>query len=113
MSSVARVDRQPTSPRMKGTVMATQVGIDAIAVHVPRLFVDLTGEWASVRASELGEASVDALIGKVTTGVGVRRMAVPDAHEDSATMAAMAAIKAIAAAGIDPREIDYLAVGTE
>lgn len=93
--------------------MTTQVGIDAIAVHVPRLFVDLTGEWANVRASELGEASVEALIGKVTTGVGVRRMAVPDGHEDSATMAAMAAIKAIAAAGIDPREIDYLAVGTE
>lgn len=93
--------------------MATQVGIDTIAVYVPRLFVDLAGEWATVRASELGEASVDALIGKVTTGVGVRRMAVPDAHEDSATMAAMAAIKAIAAAGIDPREIDYLAVGTE
>lgn len=93
--------------------MTTQVGIDTIAVHVPRLFVDLTGEWATVRAGELGEDSIDALIGKVTKGVGVRRMAVPDAHEDSATMAAMAAIKAIASAGIDPREIDYLAVGTE
>ncbi len=40
-------------------------------------------------------------------------MAVPDAHEDSATMAAMAAIKVIAAAGIDPQDIDYLAIGTE
>jgi hydroxymethylglutaryl-CoA synthase len=93
--------------------MVKQVGIDTIAVHVPRLFVDLDGEWAQVRASELGEPSVEAFVGKVTNGVGVRRMAVPDAHEDSATMAAMAAIKAIAAAGIDPRDIDYLAVGTE
>ena len=93
--------------------MLKHVGIDTIAVHVPKLFVDLAGEWAEVRASELGEPSVDALIGKVTTGVGVQWMAVPDAHEDSATMAAMAAIKAIAAAGIDPRDIDYLAIGTE
>jgi hydroxymethylglutaryl-CoA synthase len=93
--------------------MNPQVGIDTIAVHVPRLFVDLAGEWAAARASQLGETSIDALIGKVTSGVGVQRMAVPDAHEDSATMAAMAAIKAIAAAGIDPRDIDYLAVGTE
>ncbi len=57
--------------------MLKQVGIDAIAVHVPRLFVNLDGEWAQVRANELGEPSVDALVGKVTNGVGVRRMAVP------------------------------------
>jgi hydroxymethylglutaryl-CoA synthase len=88
--------------------MNPQVGIDTIAVHVPRLFVDLAGEWAAARASQLGETSIDALIGKVTSGVGVQRMAVPDAHEDSATMAAMAAIKAIAAAGIPATSITSL-----
>ena len=89
------------------------VGIDAMAVHVPRLYMDLCGEWASVRAAELGEASVEQLVGKVKKGVGVAQMAIPDAHEDSATMAAMAAVRAIDNGGIDPREIGSIAVGTE
>jgi hydroxymethylglutaryl-CoA synthase len=89
------------------------VGIDAIAVHVPRLYVDLCGEWASVRAPVLGEASVEALVGKIRRGVGVEQMSIPDAHEDSATLAAMAAARVIEQAGIDPRDIGAIAVGTE
>lgn len=89
------------------------VGIDSIGVYIPRLYVDLTGEWARVRAPVLAEGDVRKLIGKVTEGVGVRRMAVIDAHQDCATLAAMAAKRAIDAAGIDPTDIDYLAVGTE
>ncbi|HTJ84048.1 MAG TPA: hydroxymethylglutaryl-CoA synthase [Polyangiaceae bacterium] len=98
---------------MKNGREQTTVGIDAIAVHVPRLYLDLREEWARVRASELGEPSVEHLVGKVTKGVGVAEMAVPDAHEDSATLAAMAAVKAIAQAGIDPRDVGTIAVGTE
>ncbi|NUO51177.1 MAG: hydroxymethylglutaryl-CoA synthase family protein [Polyangiaceae bacterium] len=89
------------------------VGIDALAVHVPRLYVDLCDEWARVRAPELGEPSVEHLVGKVQKGVGVTEMAVPDAHEDSATLAAMASVKAIVHAGIDPRDIGTIAIGTE
>jgi hydroxymethylglutaryl-CoA synthase len=89
------------------------VGIDSIGVYVPRLYVDLTGEWARARAPALADGDVRKLVGKVTEGVGVRRMAVADAHEDCATLAAMAAKRAIDAAGIDPTDIDYLAVGTE
>src|SRR6188768_1854709 len=89
------------------------VGIDAMAVHVPRLYMDLCGEWASTRASEMGEASVEQLVGKVRRGVGVEQMAVPDAHEDSATLAAMAAVRAIELGGIDPTQIGSIAVGTE
>ncbi|HXX69452.1 MAG TPA: hydroxymethylglutaryl-CoA synthase [Polyangiaceae bacterium] len=89
------------------------VGIDSIGVYIPRLYVDLTGDWARVRAPALAEGDVRKLIGKVTEGVGVRRMAVIDAHQDCATLAAMAAKRAIDAAGIDPTDIDYLAVGTE
>src|SRR5271167_2131019 len=89
------------------------VGIDSIGVYVPRLYVDLTGEWARARAPALADGDVRKLVGKVTEGVGVRRMAVVDAHEDCATLAAMAAKRAIDAAGIDPTDIDYLAVGTE
>ena len=89
------------------------VGIDAIAVHVPRLYVDLSGEWAQARAATFSEGDVAQLVGKVKKGVGVEHMAVPDAHEDSATLAAMAAVKAIQNAGIDPKDIGYVAVGTE
>src|SRR3974390_2186721 len=93
--------------------MQSEIGIDAIGVYVPKLYVDLTGEWARVRAPALCGGDVDKLIGKVTDGVGVRKMAIIDAHQDCATLAAMAAKRAIDAAGIDPRDIDYLAVGTE
>jgi hydroxymethylglutaryl-CoA synthase len=93
--------------------MQRPVGIDAIGVYVPKLYVDLTGEWARVRAPVLAGGDTAKLVGKVTDGVGVRKMAVVDAHEDCATMAAMAAKRAIDAAGIHPEEIDYLAVGTE
>src|SRR5579864_6258621 len=89
------------------------VGIDAIGVYVPKLFVDLTGEWARTRAPALSGGDIAKLVGKVTDGIGVRKMAVVDAHEDCATLAAMAAKRAIDAGGIDPRDIDYLAVGTE
>ncbi len=98
---------------MSSSGSARPVGIDALAVHVPRLYVDLCDEWARTRAPELGEPSVEHLVGKVTKGVGVREMAVPDAHEDSATLAAMAAVKAITHAGIDPRDVGTIAVGTE
>ncbi|NUP13307.1 MAG: hypothetical protein HOW73_45290 [Polyangiaceae bacterium] len=80
---------------------------------MPRLYMDLCGEWANVRASELGEATVEGLVGKVRKGVGVEQMAIPDAHEDSATLAAMAAVKVIEQAGIDPRDVGSIAVGTE
>jgi hydroxymethylglutaryl-CoA synthase len=93
--------------------MDRPVGIDALGVYIPRLYVDLTGEWAERRAPILSGGDVTKLVGKVTEGVGVRRMSVIDAHQDCATLAAMAAKRAIDAGGIDPRDIDYLAVGTE
>lgn len=93
--------------------MRSTIGIDSIGVYVPRLYLDLTDEWARTRAPVLAGGDVQKLVGKVTDGVGVRRMAIADAHQDCATLAAMAAKRAIDAAGIDPREIDYLAVGTE
>jgi hydroxymethylglutaryl-CoA synthase len=89
------------------------IGIDAIAAYVPRLYVDLTKEWAEARAPLHTAGDVQALIGKVKAGVGVRRMAIADAHQDCATLAAMAAKRVIDSSGIDPRQIDFIAVGTE
>ncbi|MBM4252411.1 MAG: hypothetical protein FJ146_10610 [Deltaproteobacteria bacterium] len=92
---------------------STVVGIDALAVYVPKPYVDLTGEWAHQRLASSGADNVDNLIGKIRAGIGVERMAIPDAHEDIATMAAMAVKKLIETSGIDPTDIAYLAVGTE
>lgn len=88
------------------------VGIDGISAYVPRLYLDLSGEWAVARAAAQG-TDVPSLTQKLTKGIGVRRMAVPDAHEDSATMAAMAARRLIDGLGIDLRKLGYLVVGTE
>jgi hydroxymethylglutaryl-CoA synthase len=88
------------------------VGIDGLAVYVPRLYIDLTGEWAQVRAAASG-VEPSTFIAKLTKGIGVRSMAIPDAHEDSATMAAMAVRRLIDTLGIDPASIGYLAVATE
>jgi hydroxymethylglutaryl-CoA synthase len=111
LSKARGLDLAATRPDK--VLMERPVGIDAIAAYVPRLYVDLTGEWAEARAPLFTEGSVDALVGKVKGGVGVRRMAIPDAHQDCATLAAMAAKRVIDAAGIDPRDIDYVAIGTE
>ena len=93
--------------------MQKPIGIDAIAAYVPRLYVDLTKEWAEARAPLHTKGDVAALVGKVKAGVGVTRMSIADAHQDCATLAAMAAKRVIDASGIDPRDIDFIAVGTE
>ncbi|UJR84167.1 hydroxymethylglutaryl-CoA synthase family protein [Sandaracinus amylolyticus] len=93
--------------------MRRTFGIDAYSLYVPRLYVDLTQEWCAVRAPQLGIGSPDLLRGKLVAGIGIRKMAVADGHEDAATMAAMAAKQLIDATGIDPSDIELLSVGTE
>ncbi len=103
-----------TSPQeVSSPLVSPVVGIDALSVYVPRPYVDLTGEWAESRLESSGADSVENLVGKIRLGIGVERMAIPDAHEDIATMAAMAVKKLIETSGIDPKDIAYLAVGTE
>ena len=56
------------------------IGIEDITAYVPKLFISTTGEFASIRGIEPA---------KLSRGIGVRKMAIPDAHEDAATMGAM------------------------
>ena len=49
------------------------VGIDDLAIHVPRLYLDMR-EFA-----ELREADYD----KLNKGLGLSAMAIPDVHEDT------------------------------
>ena len=56
----------------------SEVGIDDIAIHFPKLYLDMK-DFAEMR---------DADYGKLNKGLGLSAMAIPDVHEDTATMGA-------------------------
>ena len=49
--------------------------------------------------------------GKLSKGLGLEAMAIPDVHEDTATMGAMAVMQLIDRNGLDPRTIGRAASG--
>ena len=83
---------------------APTVGIDDLAVYVPGLYLPLEGEFARSRGIDPG---------KLVKGIGIERMAVPDAHEDAATMAAMSLLLLMRRSGLQPDRIGKIYVGTE
>ncbi len=83
--------------------MGKAVGIDDIAAYVPKICVD-AGDMASARG-------IDAA--KITKGLGIEKLAIPDAHEDAATMAAMAALRLMEKNDLQPKDIDFIHVATE
>jgi hydroxymethylglutaryl-CoA synthase len=80
------------------------VGIDDLSVYVPGLFLPLAGEFSLDRGIDPG---------KLIKGIGIERMAVPDAHEDAATMAAMSLLDLMRRCGLVPEDIGKIYVGTE
>ena len=80
------------------------VGIDDLAVYVPGLYLPLEGEFARSRGIDPG---------KLIKGIGIERMAVPDAHEDAATMAAMSLLLLMRRSGLQPDRIGKIYLGTE
>lgn len=79
------------------------VGIDDIAIHFPRLYMDMK-DFADLRGADYG---------KLSKGLGLEAMAIPDVHEDTATMGAMAVMQLIDRNGLDPRTIGRMYLGTE
>lgn len=82
---------------------AKTLGIDAIALAVPDGYLAL---------ADLAEARGVAP-GKYIDGLGVERMMVAQAHEDPVALAATAARRVLARAGVDPSTIGLCVVGTE
>jgi len=78
-------------------------GIDALALAVPRSYLDL----ADLAAARGVPAS------KYTAGLGTHRMCVAGADEDPVTLATDAARRALRLSGCDPAEIGLAIVGTE
>ncbi len=80
------------------------VGIDDIAVAVPKLFISTLGEFAKARGIEPA---------KLARGIGVEKMAVPDAHEDAATLAASSILDLMQKNDLSPQEVGRIYIGTE
>ncbi len=81
----------------------SEVGIDDIAIHFPKLYLDMK-DFAKMR---------DADYGKLNKGLGLSAMAIPDVHEDTATMGANAVTRLIDRNGIEPSQIGRMYLGTE
>lgn len=83
--------------------MKKHVGIEALAIAVPRRYVDIE-ELARARG-------VDPA--KYTQGLGAKEMAVADPGEDSVALAATAAARLVRDNAVDPARVGMLVVGTE
>lgn len=80
-----------------------KVGIDAIAIAVPEGYLEL---------ADLGAAR-GVPPSKYIDGLGVTKMAVAKAHEDTVALAANAARRVLHKAGISPSTIGLCIIGTE
>ncbi len=83
--------------------MAPEVGIDAMAVAIPRRYIALA-DLAAAR---------DVEPAKYTQGLGAIEMAIADPSEDTVSLAAEAGRRALANADLDPKQLGMLVVGTE
>ena len=80
-----------------------KIGIEAASFFVPSLYLEIK-DLAEKRGIEPA---------KLEKGLGLKRMAFPDVHEDAATFAAEALLKLIQDYKINPKEISRIYLGTE
>lgn len=80
-----------------------EVGIDAISFDVPKIYLDIK-DLSTLRGIEAA---------KLEFGLGLKKMALPDVHQDIVVFAANAVRKLILQEGIRAEEINRLYLGTE
>ncbi len=81
----------------------TVVGIDDMALYVPSLYLPI-----ETLAKERGIS-----FEKLNKGLGLEKIAIPDVHEDAATMAANVVAELIERNNIKPQDIGRIYLGTE
>jgi len=79
------------------------VGIDDMALYVPSLYLPIQ--------TIAGERGIP--YEKLSKGLGLEQLAIPDVHEDTATMAANAVVEIIEKNQLDPNTIGRIYLGTE
>jgi hydroxymethylglutaryl-CoA synthase len=80
-----------------------QVGIDDLAIYVPKLYLDYK-DFANAR----GIAPQ-----KLEYGIGIKKMALVDANQDPACMAANACLKLMQRNQLRPQDLGRMYVATE
>ncbi len=81
----------------------TNIGIDDMALYVPKIYFDIQ-DLAAERNIEYA---------KLNKGLGLSKMAIIDVHEDTATMAANAIAELIEKNNLNPNTIGRVYMGTE
>lgn len=81
----------------------SKVGIDDMALYIPKLYLPIE-TLAEKRNLEYA---------KLNKGLGLTHMAIPDVHEDAATMAANAVAELIDKNKLNPSDIGRIYLGTE
>ena len=79
------------------------VGIDAIDYYIPNLFVDM--QYLSLPR--------DITYEKLSQGLGLKKMSIPDSNDDTASLAATALLNLITKNKINPSDIGRIYLGTE
>jgi len=79
------------------------VGIDDIAIYVPPLYIDFK-DFAEARKIDPS---------KLEFGIGIKKMAIVDADQDPACMAANACLRLMQKNDLKPSDIGRLYVATE
>lgn len=79
------------------------VGIDDLAIYVPRLYIDYK-DFAEARG-------IDPQ--KLEYGIGIRKMAIADTNQDPACMAANACLKLMQKNHLHPQDVGRLYIATE
>ena len=81
----------------------SNVGISDMSLYVPKLYLNIE-ELAIERKLEFD---------KLSKGLGLIKMRIPDSHEDAATMAANAVLELMEKNNLKPSEIGRIYLGTE
>ena len=79
------------------------VGIDDMAIYIPKLYIDYK-DFAKARG-------IDPQ--KLEYGIGIKKMALADANQDPACMAANACLRLMKKNDLKPQDIGRIYVATE
>ncbi len=92
--------------------MKTPVGIDDIAVYVPRLYLELASEEHPEKPTEFSRAR-ESDPAKYLHGIGIAKMSIPDTYQDSSVLAANAIFELIERNNLSPANIARIDIATE
>jgi hydroxymethylglutaryl-CoA synthase len=92
--------------------LRTAVGIDDIAVYIPRLYLELADENRPEKPTEFSIARKSDP-SKYLHGIGIAKMSIPDTYQDSAVLAANAIFELIEKNDVHPSSLARIDIATE